>query len=377
MKKFWKRYGLAMTTVGAMLLLFLAVSLQVHARAGGGEGYQGPSGGGGGGGGGGGDALFFLIAWLFSSRTPFSVKIIALIIIVALLYFGRSRMKMVKSGLAGTRSTPLDSIATAFSGAGASVAATAGAAALNVSRQIAELKSRDPDFSEQQFEDLASTAFFKVQEAWSKRDLSIARAFMSPALFSRFQTQIDGLKAAGKVNKMDNLAVGSVQIVEAVHDGGFDYVTVQINASAADYMVDQKTGKLLSGSQQPQPFTEYWTFLRSDQVKTKAGGTALESKQCPNCGAPLQVNALGKCDYCGSEVTSGAFSWVLSEITQASVWRPRAASAPRPETVSPLAGGRYVLGLVQCPQCGANVQDIAGITNERCWRCGATVPTEK
>jgi len=362
----------------APILLMLAPVSIALARAGGGEGYHGPSGGGGGNGGsGGGDALFFLIAWLFSSRTPFSVKIIALIIIVALIYFGRGRMKMVRSSLAGTRSNPLDSIISAVSGGGAAASAAASAAPANTSQQIAELKSRDPNFSEQQFEDMASTAFFKIQEAWTKRDMSLARAFMSPTLFGRFQSQIDGLKSAGKVNKMDNLAIGSVQIVEAVHDGGFDYVTVQVSASAADYMVDQKTGKLISGSQESQPFTEYWSFLRSDQVKTKASGTELEVKHCPNCGAPLQVNALGKCEYCGSEVTSGAFSWVLSEITQASVWRPRATSAPRPQNVSPLAGERYVLGLVKCPKCGANVQDIAGIKSERCWRCGATVPTEK
>jgi hypothetical protein len=279
-------------------------------------------------------------------------------------------MKMARGMIGGN---PMDVV----SSAGGSATTVVSAAAVNLGEGLADLKVRDPNFSEKQFEDLASTAFFKIQEAWSKRDMSLARAFTSPSLYTRFQSQIDGFKSEGKINKIDDLAVGSVELVEAVHDGGFDYVTVRINASAADYMLDQKTSKLISGSKQSQPFTEYWTFLRSDQVKTKAGGSEIVSQHCPNCGAPLQVNALGKCDYCGSEVTSGAFAWVLSEITQASVWRPRASSAPRPQHISPLAGGRYVLGLVKCPKCGANVQDILGVTNERCWRCGATVTTEK
>lgn len=369
-----ERWLLAISTI---ILLSLPI-LEAFARAGGGEGYHGGGGGGfggGGGGGGGGNALMFLVLWLFSSRTPFSIKLIVIAIVAAFIFFGRGRMKMARSNTSGN---PLDAVIDTFSSSGGPATTVASVAAVaNLGEGLADLKARDPNFSEKQFEDLASTAFFKIQEAWSKRDMSLARAFTSPSLYARFQSQIDGFKSADKINKIDNLAVGSVEVVEAVHDGGLDYVTVRINASAADYMVDQKTGKLISGSQSSQPFTEYWTFLRADQVKTKAGGSEIVSQHCPNCGAPLQVNALGKCDYCGSEVTSGAFSWVLSEITQASVWRPRAASAPRPQNVSPLAGERYVLGLVKCPKCGANVQDILGVTNEKCWRCGATVTTEK
>jgi len=246
----------------------------------------------------------------------------------------------------------------------------------NLAEQIAKLKKRDPNFSEQGFEDLASTAFFKIQTAWSKRDMSLAQAFVSPTLLQRFQTQLNQLKSQDKINKIENLAVGKVEIVEVMEDGGFDYITVRIDASASDYYIDEKSGSLISGSKEPKPFTEFWTFLRSSQVKTPAGKPELVSRHCPNCGAPTQVNAIGKCEYCGSELSSGHFSWVLSEISQASVWKPR-AQAVRPQNISPLAGNRYVLGLVQCPNCGANVQDIEGITAERCWRCGAVVQTKQ
>ena len=250
------------------------------------------------------------------------------------------------------------------------------ALAANAEQSLADLKARDPNFSEQQFEDMASTAFYKVQEAWAARNMGMARAFISPAIFQRFEVQIAELKRNGQTKKMENLVVGSLDIVEAMHDGGFDYVTARIEASAADYTVDDKTGKIVSGLMVSQGFVEYWTFLRSDQVQTKANEDQIASQKCPNCGAPIKLNAVGKCDYCGSDITSGVFSWVLSEITQEGVWRPR-SKARRPENVSPLAGGRYVLGLVQCPNCGANVQDIAGVTEERCWRCGGTVHTEK
>ena len=36
---------------------------------------------------------------------------------------------------------------------------------------------------------------------------------------------------------------------------------------------------------------------------------------CPNCGAPLTGTSFGKCEYCGSIVTTGAYDWVLSAFT--------------------------------------------------------------
>jgi hypothetical protein len=221
-----------------------------------------------------------------------------------------------------------------------------------------------------------STAFLKIQEAWSKRDMSIARPFITAALLTRFQSQIDELKRKGWTNHVEQAVIGAVDIVEISHDGGHDYITARVTAAAADYTTDDRTGQIVAGTKTMRQFTEYWTFLRSDQVKTKQGSEEIASQHCPNCGAPLNITAVGKCEYCGSDVTTGQYSWVLSEITQPSVWRPRTQSR-RPDNISPLSGERYVLGLVQCPNCGATVQDLAGITTERCWRCGATVPTEK
>ena len=35
---------------------------------------------------------------------------------------------------------------------------------------------------------------------------------------------------------------------------------------------------------------------------------------CPNCGAPNQITSLGKCEYCGSTITTGKYVWILSNI---------------------------------------------------------------
>jgi ribosomal protein L37AE/L43A len=60
-------------------------------------------------------------------------------------------------------------------------------------------------------------------------------------------------------------------------------------------------------------WSEYWTFIRNRNAKAQHARTELS---CPNCGAPLKVNATGICQFCGGKVTSGEFDWVLSKIEQ-------------------------------------------------------------
>ena len=186
---------------------------------------------------------------------------------------------------------------------------------------LAALQAKDPNFNQQMFLDRAQAAFFALQKAWMDRNLEPARVYMSDGIYHRWKTQIDAMIAAHKKNMLDNLVIGGVHIVKAQTDANFDTITVRIDASAADYEVDDTTAnKVIYGSRQNQNFTEYWTFIRSASARTKAGEGA-EMTQCPNCGAPLSINESGVCSYCKAVVTSGQFGWVLDNITQASEWQ--------------------------------------------------------
>lgn len=190
-----------------------------------------------------------------------------------------------------------------------------------LSDDMATLQAKDPNFNQQMFLDRAQAAFFALQKAWMDRNLEPARVYMSDGIYHRWKNQIDAMTTAHKKNILDNLVIGGVQIVKAQSDPNFDSITVRIDASAADYEVDENNAnKVIFGSQKDQPFTEYWTFTRSGAARTKAGEAA-EVTRCPNCGAPLSINESGVCSYCKATVTSGQFGWVLDNITQASEWQ--------------------------------------------------------
>jgi predicted lipid-binding transport protein (Tim44 family) len=179
---------------------------------------------------------------------------------------------------------------------------------------VAKIQSADPNFNIQVFKDKTSNAFYKIQEAWSKQDMSIARPFVSDAIMQRYTTMISDMRARNERDILENIVIGSMTVQRASADNNFDYITVRIDASAADYTVDADN-KMVSGSKADEPFTEYWTMLRSVNTLTQID-KQLKDNKCPNCGAPLEVNAIGKCNYCGAIVSSGNFDWVLSQIDQ-------------------------------------------------------------
>ena len=57
-------------------------------------------------------------------------------------------------------------------------------------------------------------------------------------------------------------------------------------------------------------------FIRKTGVKTKPGEATVNTTNCPNCGAPTKITSSGKCEYCGSIVTTGEYDWVLSSLSR-------------------------------------------------------------
>src|SRR2546428_508498 len=180
------------------------------------------------------------------------------------------------------------------------------------------LQARDPNFNAQVFIDRAQMTFFVLQNAWMARNLEPARIYLSDAIYHRWKLQVEQFVTMHKRDVLEDLAVNGCAIARVAGDANFDSITVRFDAIAAAYEVDD-AGKVVSGDRTVRPFTEYWTFIRSQAARSRVGEAA-QITQCPNCGAPVSINESGICSYCKATVTSGQFGWVLNNITQASEW---------------------------------------------------------
>lgn len=188
----------------------------------------------------------------------------------------------------------------------------------NNSISFAQNHNIDYNQWESKFRDeVISNYFFNIYEAWSANNLLTIRGLISDRLYDSFMFWIENYKREGLVNKLENIEINDIQFARIETDKFYESVTVRIFAEGLDY-VEDKNGKVKGGSKRrPRAFSEYWTFVRRAGVERDG----FDIKTCPNCGAPAdKMGQAGVCEYCGTKVSTGEFSWVLSLIVQDEVY---------------------------------------------------------
>ena len=133
----------------------------------------------------------------------------------------------------------------------------------DLERGLANIRQFDPAFDEAKFQEWCTDTFFKIQGAWANRDMATVRTLLTDEMHGILQGDAEALKAQKKINRLENIAVRSVDITEAWQESGADFMTVRVFANLLDYNVDETTGQVVEGSKtDPVKFEEYWTFTR-------------------------------------------------------------------------------------------------------------------
>ncbi len=177
------------------------------------------------------------------------------------------------------------------------------------------IRQTDSFFTANDFIAYAKRVYMSIQDAWCKRDLSPVRSILHPNLYQQTQLQIEKKIAAGIVNHLDRLTVTNAYIAGYKRDNNYEYLYCYLAARMIDYQVEEATGKILHGNKTTEWHLEYkLTFMRTNGFKTPENKDKETAMICPSCGAPLIGTAFGKCEYCGSSVTTGQYGWVLSDF---------------------------------------------------------------
>jgi len=137
------------------------------------------------------------------------------------------------------------------------------AASADIGAGLNYVRQMDPAFDEQQFKDQCMDNFFKVQGAWANRDMSAVRDILTDEMNRILQDDANALKLKKRINRLENIAVRTVEPAEVWQESGRDFITVRFYANLLDYTTDETTGEVISGSKtDPVKFEEFWTFTR-------------------------------------------------------------------------------------------------------------------
>lgn len=266
---------------------------------GGGGGYSGGGYSGGGHSSSGSGDFGWLILFLF--RNPPALIVVIVVVIIFAILISKSKKK-------GGTFTP-----TAPSPGGYSP--TGGMPGDFTPAITAAICQIDPNFSADTFITWSKDVFITLQQAWTARDWTTIRPLEKEELFEQHNRQLQEYIRNKKINIIERINVGQTHLHKYERDAQYEYLTVYMATRMVDYIIDENTRQILKGDPNKDCYMNYLlTFMRKTGVKSREGTDKSVAKNCPNCGAPLQVTSSGKCDYCGSIITTGDFDWVLAKM---------------------------------------------------------------
>jgi rubrerythrin len=176
------------------------------------------------------------------------------------------------------------------------------------------IKEHDPNFSANDFISFVKRVYIDIETAWCKRDMTPVRTLLHDNLYDATVKQVQAKIEQGVVYHYESMVVNTAYLTSYAKDGQFEYLTVYLNARRIDWQEDEKTGRILRGDKTTRWDLRYkMKFMRSAGVLTKEATAGLTEHECPNCGAPLEMTSSAKCPYCDSVITTGQYSWVLSD----------------------------------------------------------------
>ncbi|MCQ2974350.1 MAG: Tim44 domain-containing protein [Bacteroidales bacterium] len=166
-------------------------------------------------------------------------------------------------------------------------------------------------------ENIAKPYFYEIYKQYSNLTWEKARHLVSERQWQSMNFWITFCKEYDCHNALENVKISKIETVKYESDNYYESITVRIFASCIDYF-KSSDGRCIAGNNHtPRYFSEYWTFVCRNGVDV----SAKPLNKCPNCGAPAdKMGQSGVCEYCGSKITDGNFSWVLFSITQDEVY---------------------------------------------------------
>jgi predicted lipid-binding transport protein (Tim44 family) len=204
-----------------------------------------------------------LIGGLLFGHGGGGIGLLEILIIGAVAWLAISYMRRRQVAPPAGYAAPDDAPSWQPGATGTESAATTTTAPAGLEPGLGHIRQMDPAFDPRKIEETAADTFFKIQAAWIGRDMGGVVDLLTPEMQGILQRDCDKLRAEGKINRLENIAVRSAEVTEAWQERGEDYVTVHFLASLLDFTTDESGARVLEGSRtEPVKFEEYWTFVR-------------------------------------------------------------------------------------------------------------------
>lgn len=172
-----------------------------------------------------------------------------------------------------------------------------------------EILKYDSEFTESKFKTYVDNIFIQLHLALVTKELENIKHFVSDEVYNKYQNKLDELNKKHLIQMYDEINVAQTDILSYKVDNENMIIEVNILSRYLDYLMDED-GNYVSGD------TDIRTEKNNHLIFTKKINYEKSKtvRKCPGCGASIDVNASGKCEYCGTIYNLEDKDWVLKSI---------------------------------------------------------------
>jgi len=168
----------------------------------------------------------------------------------------------------------------------------------------------DRNFTESTFKSKIDNMFVMLHTAVMLEDLPRVDHFIGDEVYSKYEAMIKALQNSNLRQMYDELNVKSTTILSSELIDNRLVMKVLIVSRYMDYKMDKTTGKCVFGNNKVRIEKNNYLTLEK-KLDAKALGI---SRECHACGANVNINESGKCEYCGTIFNTEEHDWVITEI---------------------------------------------------------------
>jgi len=164
-----------------------------------------------------------------------------------------------------------------------------------------------PGFNIEEFNFKAYQMFYDTQIAWMNFDYDKLKSLLTDELYNTYVMDLESLKLKNQKNTMKEFKLINSCIFDLKEENEIFIAKVFLNVEFYDYIENVGTGNILRGSDRIKVNNAYVLTL------TKLKNESNNMNYCPRCGAPIEANSSGICEYCKSKLVNQNFDWVISK----------------------------------------------------------------
>lgn len=164
-------------------------------------------------------------------------------------------------------------------------------------------------YGSEEFEKWIEQTFMQIHDAWNQNKPENLVNIESNLLYERDAEKMRQYKNKGLREVRKCVVINYVQIIDHNINDVKEVLKVRIKASMENYIYDIHTGEITEGIRDYKKTDIYELIL-----STKKAGNKIEQIKCNGCGADIEMNANGKCEYCGNLYYTEKYDWLIEDM---------------------------------------------------------------